>query len=258
MISKSDWTAVHQQLLAEGRERLGEPPTEEQLLAYRRGELHGEEEARVRELLVYYPELARTLDNPSSAEVKPGDADYLSDEELAADWAALQGRLYGAPAGAIPVTGGRVLPFWPTLAAAAALVIVLGGLLIRAYSAPDGVQQPGRPSIALEETFLLPDGRRGPDEPTTVSNEQDLLLVAALTTQKEYPDYRLDIIEADTVLRRVVWSSTGLRRRTDSTFYILVPQRFLAPGKYQLVVYGLEGKAEQELVKYTIVVTGRA
>jgi hypothetical protein len=253
MSTKSDWNAVHERLLADGRARLGEPPTEEQLLAYARGELSAVDEARVRELLVHYPELARTLRNPSSADVKPGDADYLSDAELAADFAALQKRLRGP---AETKESARVLPFWPTMAAAAALLIVFSGLLIRAHRDPESVRQPATPSIAIDETFLLPGGQRGlAAEGPTVSNAADVLLVAPLMTPKEYADYRLDIVDARD--SRVVWTSTGLRRRADSSFQILVPRGFLKPGKYRLVVYGLEGKAREEVGTYAVVVSGQ-
>ncbi|MEA2488647.1 MAG: hypothetical protein QOH21_439 [Acidobacteriota bacterium] len=251
MNTKSEWNAIHAELLAEGRARLGGPPTEEQLLAYGRGELHGEEEARVRELLVYYPELARTLDNPSSADVQPGDADYLSDDELAEDWRAIQERLHGT----VQQTGGRVLPFWPTLAAAAALLLVCGGLLFRAHSEP--VEYTAMPSVAIDEVVLVSGARRGSEEVPTVSANTNLLLTAPLVSEREYPDYRLDIVEADTVLRRTIWSSRGLRHRPDDTFHILVPHAFLKPGKYRLVIYGLDGGKQDELAQYTVLVTKR-
>ena len=222
------------------------PPTEEQLLAYARGELHGDEEARVRELLVDYPELARNLRNPSSADVQPGDDDYLSDDELAEDWSAIQARLHPVPVR----TAGRVLPFWPTLAAAAALVLVCGGLLLRGRSEP---LRPGAtPSVAIEDIFLTSDARRGPPEIVTVSSDADLLFTAPLLSEREYPDYALDIVEADGVLGRTVWTSNGLRRRLDGTFHILVPRGYLKPGRYRLVVHGLDGAKRNELAHYTV------
>ena len=59
MITKSDLKAVFDQMTAEERQRLPEPPTVEEMLAYRRGELSADEESRVRELLICYPELLR-------------------------------------------------------------------------------------------------------------------------------------------------------------------------------------------------------
>lgn len=233
MSNRSEWNA---------------PPTEEQIVAYARGELHGDEEARVRELLVHYPALAANLHNPSSADLQPGDDDYLTDGELAEDWNAIQQRLQPAAV----KTAGRVLPFWPTLAAAAVLVLVCGGLLLRGRSEPIDVRPGGTPSVAIEDIFLTSDARRGPEEIVSVPADADLLITAALLSEREYPDYRLDIVETDGIVSRTVWTSTGLRRRLDGTFHVLVPRAFLQPGRYRLVVHGLDGAKRDELAHYTV------
>jgi hypothetical protein len=64
MIMKSDLQAVLDELRTEDRRTRAEPPTAEEMLAYRAGELSGDEEARVRELLICWPELLRALMTP--------------------------------------------------------------------------------------------------------------------------------------------------------------------------------------------------
>src|ERR1051325_10204358 len=64
MITKTEWQGLHQQLMADERKRMGDPPTAEEVLAYMSGELSAEEEERIRERLVCYPELVRTLTAP--------------------------------------------------------------------------------------------------------------------------------------------------------------------------------------------------
>src|SRR5229473_3644267 len=61
MITKSEWQMVHHSMMAEERGHGGEPPASEEVFAYMRGELSPEDEARLRERLVNYPDLVRTL-----------------------------------------------------------------------------------------------------------------------------------------------------------------------------------------------------
>lgn len=61
MITKTDWDAALDAWVEDERERLGGPPTHEEVVAYLRGELPPAEAARVRALLVYYPELTPLL-----------------------------------------------------------------------------------------------------------------------------------------------------------------------------------------------------
>src|SRR5688572_17069965 len=115
MNTKSDWDAVRQQLMADERRRVELPPTSEEMLAYTRGELSAEEEERMRERLVCYPELVRTLTEAFPDEdPRPGDAGYVSDEEMTRRWAEIQSRVRHNPP-----TGGRVLQFTRAFAALA-------------------------------------------------------------------------------------------------------------------------------------------
>src|SRR5260370_31105605 len=109
-VEKSDWQAASRELMAEARARLGPPPTAEEMLAYTRGELSEKEEARVRELLVCYPELARSLPEPFPSEgALPGDSDFLTDAEVANHWASVQRPTHTANAAAALRAEPRVL-----------------------------------------------------------------------------------------------------------------------------------------------------
>ncbi|HEX2121291.1 MAG TPA: hypothetical protein VHL59_06585, partial [Thermoanaerobaculia bacterium] len=154
MITKTEWQTVTRQLMADDRRRFDEPPTAEEMLAYTRGELTPEQEARVRERLVCHPDLVRTLTAPFPAEgAEPGEPDFLPDEELAQHWTAMQTRMRGAR----PVEGARVLQFWRISAALAAmLALVFGALLWQARL------RVSEPRVVWEEQMLFPDdGRRG-------------------------------------------------------------------------------------------------
>jgi hypothetical protein len=61
MITKDDWNDALDAWIVEERERLGGPPTPEEVVAYLSGQLPPAAAARVRALLVYYPELTPLL-----------------------------------------------------------------------------------------------------------------------------------------------------------------------------------------------------
>jgi hypothetical protein len=71
MITKTDWDAALDAWVDSECERLGGPPTQEQLAAYLRGELPPDEAARMRALLVYYPELTPLLTHRPRVSRKP-------------------------------------------------------------------------------------------------------------------------------------------------------------------------------------------
>ena len=71
MITKTDWDDALDAWVDGECERLGGPPPQEQIVAYLRGELPPEEAARVRALLVYYPELTPLLTQQPPASHRP-------------------------------------------------------------------------------------------------------------------------------------------------------------------------------------------
>ena len=277
MIRKTDWQAAYRDLIAEGRQRMGEPPTAEEIEAYLRGDLAAEDAKRVRELLIYYPELADAMEAPFPFphEGKPGDADFLSAEEMARDWAAIQTRISSLRidaasgrrrAGEISAPG-RPRRFWSwerdlrpwqlSGLAAALLAVFLGGLLLRSQQELRRLQHESRePRTNLEHRLLLPDGQRGgtaEQPPIPLSSQADyFLFIPSLIDPSEYPDYQLELQDLSATPPRPIWSGKGLRRRSDDTFEVLVPRAFLKPGKYEFVLSGLRGAEKRVLARYTV------
>jgi hypothetical protein len=270
-MKKTDWQMAYDEVIAEGRHRLGEPPTAEEVLAYLRGELSAAAASRVREFLVYYPELVDALEAPFPFpyQGESGDADFLSDEEVARDWAALQARVASQPAAvaATPRAGRRLGRSWRwsqelrpgqlSAVAAALLAVFLGGLLLRSQRELQRLEHEIRePRVNLEHRLLLPDGQRGgPAEqpPIPLPSEADyFLLIPAVIDPAQYPDYQLDILDMTTSPPRLIWSGKGLRRRSDDTFEIWIPRAFLKPGEFRLVLFGLGGGEKRTLATYTV------
>ena len=250
MTNESDWQAVQQEMTAEDRRRLGEPPTAEEMLAYTRGELSAETAGRVRAWLVCNPDLARALMQPFPADdAKPGDPDFLSPEELAKHWTALQQRIH------VPASMGRVLQFpsrWTALAAAVALVFA--GLYWQAESKARRLDRQLHEPRALESQLLLPDGRRGGDlaTPLTASGER-IVLDLALFNASRFATYRVEMSDET----RPPWRSAAIRAADEETLSVDVSRTYLKPGKYQIVVFGIEGAREERLDSYTLRVPGR-
>jgi hypothetical protein len=243
MITKLDWQAVHAQLLAERRRRLGDPPTVEEMLAYSRGELSQEDEERVRALLVSYPELLRALNADfDDDDAQPGDPDYFSEEAVTRQWNEFQQRV-GRRGG--ESDAGRVLPFWrATAAIAAALAVAFGALLWRAQSKLDD------PRLGMwQEKSLEPEGYRGRgDALPAFSSEADMfLLTLMLLDERSFPSYRIDIVADGS--NRPVWSSEATRPEDDN-FTIIVPRAFLPPGTYRASIRGVDGTRDERLATY--------
>ncbi|HYC93137.1 MAG TPA: hypothetical protein VEO54_28285 [Thermoanaerobaculia bacterium] len=213
MSTKSDWQHVNQQLMADQRARLGDPPTSDELLAYMRGELSEAEEERIRDLLVCYPELARSLAEPFPE--KPG---------------------FTVPA---------VTLYRSVAAIAAAVALLFGFLLWR------NAQDVTDPRVSWKAVTLMPDGSRGVEQPIILKRDTDYLLAPAILDQRRFAEYRVDLVSTGAKPERVVWSGTR-ERRQDDTFVVDVQRSYLKPGRYQLVVYGIEGSRSEQLARYSI------
>ena len=242
MNTKSDWQSVHERLVAEQRQKTGEPPTAEEALAYSRGELSPEEETRMRERLLSHPELLRTLAAEFPAEgAEPGDPDYLTDAELAIHWDSLQQRRHKR------AEDGRVVQFWRiSTAIAAAIALALGVMLWQSS------QRAADPRVVWEQQVLFPDGHRGAGGTPTelTARGETVLLVIPLIGEGTHSQYRIDINRVSS--GRTVWNSGALATSEDATFSILVPRRFLEAGDYQVVMIGISGSAEERLATYSL------
>jgi hypothetical protein len=258
MTSSSELQAIRQKMIEEGRATLGEPPTGEEMLAYTRGELSPDEEERVRELLVCYPELARTLTEAFPEPAEPGDPDYLPDEELARHWASLQKRAHRP---VTPEPAGQVVPFrrplWTALAAALALVFA-ASFFYEYAKVRQLTAERGRPvAVASQEPVqLYPDTSRGGATPPTIlaPEGQPSVLLVPMNYGQEFPRYRLELLDS---AKQPVWKTDLAHHPDQDAFTVTIPAAFLKRGRYRLVVSGLDGARVEEQASYGLSVPGR-
>jgi hypothetical protein len=240
MIRKSDWQAVQDEMFAEDRASLGEPPTDEELHAYSSGELPPEEEERVRALLVAYPELARAMATPFPID----DTESLPEQEVSRQWRSFRAQLASKETGQ-KASGGKVLQFWRASAAlAAGLALVFGGLLWREVTRHD-------PHVLGDRQVLLyADGARGGSrQPALVTPDgESMVLIVPLFNAGASQRYRLEIADKTHTL----WRSDVLTRPADDAFRIELARGYLRPGTYQVVLYGAGGAREQRLETYSL------
>jgi hypothetical protein len=250
MITKSDWQAVHQEMTADQRRKLGEPPTTEEMLAYSRGELSANDAERVRAWLVFNPEMARALTQPfPEDDAQPGDPDFLSEAELAKRWTSLQQHIHGAETVA-PRREGRVLRFSPVWTAlAAALALVFGGLF---WQAKTELRRLTTQPWAVETQVLEAGAQRGAGgHAITVECNGDFMSFVATLPNSGFDRYRIEMTDVTSVSPRR-WKDT-VRAGDDGVMTVLVPCGYLKPGRYDLVSYGLTGaNGEQRLDGYEV------
>jgi hypothetical protein len=246
MITKSDWQAVHEEMTADDRRKLGEPPTTEEMLAYSRGSLSAQDTERVRAWLVSNPEMARALTQPfPEDDALPGDPDYVSKDEVERRLAALKNRIHGAA----PRTEGRVLQFRPAWTAlAAALALVFGVLFVRSELELRRVTTQPQ---ATQNFTLMSDQQRGGNDPEPLSVKTEFVTLLATPPDVGYENYRVDITDISAVSPRH-WQGPAVVN--DGVLSILVPGRYLKPGRYSIVVYGVADHKEDRLDSYKLAV----
>jgi hypothetical protein len=223
-------------------------PTPEQWIAYQRGELSAEEEARFQE------HLARCRDcfdlaTGAAAFAQPDEApDAAQEVETAALWRLLRPQL-GPPADNVrniadgprrPSGGFRL----PTTLAATFFVALVGMTAwnLRQRSTIEALGAP-RPNAPI---FEIAPGERGParQELTMAAGPQMLVLHPA----EELPAYRLVI--RDAAAGREL-SSSELRLNRDLALTLYLPEG-LPPGRYRMELSDGAGKTlEEDLLRVT-------
>lgn len=242
MNTKANWRAIHDAMT---RERGSEPPTAEEMLAYKRGELGPEDEARVRELLVEHPELARAMaiDFPTD-DVGADDPAFVSPEKIDSQWAALQSQIHRRRA-------PRPIRWKVATAFAAMLAVTFGALL---WQARRELAEP-RLAFGVEGQLLMPDGSRGPAQVAVIEATEGTSFVVTIPVvpRTRFRDYRLEIVQG----ARSLWRSGIAQPSDDETFSIDVPRAFAEPGRYQIVLYGADGAREERVATYSFRVPRR-
>jgi len=217
-----------------------EPPTAEEMLAYANGDLSADEAARVWERLQQYPELARAYTDPfPEAGAEPGDPDYVSEAEIDRRWTAFSKQLDGER--------GRVVQFPRILSAvAAALIVVLGGLLWQSQMKVRQLQHELAAPRVLEQLVLEEEApSRGGTPPTPVVRGKDLQLVL-LTNADHFEQYKAELRAAGDSRPR--WQHTVERSEEDEVEITLLR---IEPGQHEVVLYGVTGGKAQRLGVYS-------
>lgn len=243
MTNKSEWQEANRRVTVEQREKLGDPPTADEMLAYSRGELSESEEERIRDLLVAYPELARMYAAPFAEEGEPG----VSPEQVAAGFDDLQRRAGGK---AVPLRA-PVRRYLPTTVAAA-LALVFFGLFVQAENrARNHARDCQVPRILGEPQQLDADGNRGPGSPTLLRKDGEAYLLAPhLINSVRYPHYAIELHDAN----GAIWTSHSAAAGKE-TFQIVIPHDFLRTGvTYQLRIFGVDGETRRPVGSYDVAV----
>jgi hypothetical protein len=257
MIEKSEWQSANRELAAEDRRRLGDPPTAEEMLAYSRGELSEAEEERIQDLLVAYPELARMYSAPFAEEPRPGDADAVRPDEVAAGWDDLQRRLGTTERVSQPAEteGGRVIAFrryLPT-AVAAALALVFFGLFVQSESrARYHARQAALPRLLGAPQELTPGGTRGPGGTATMLRKdgEAYLLKPRLINEVRYPHYQIELRDAGDA---AIWTNKTAHADEDDAFQIVIPHTLLRDGEhYRVLIFGADGTRRELVGEYKV------
>src|SRR5260221_2678691 len=241
MISKSEWQRAFRDSLEDEQQRVGPPPSDEQLEALQRGALSDHEADRVREQLSYYPGLARAMATPF-----PEDGDAQPPEEAQADQAELRWRVRALPAPPVAFPHRRTLT--PVLSAAAAIIVIVAIAGTVAWLTTRGE---ARRTVTR---VLYADGHRGAgaQTPIQLSTAIDYVLKPVFRPTRSYREYRLDLVQADTTPPRIVWSHSGMHRESDGSYPVMIYTKDLAPGRYELALFGVDASESDRLSSYTV------
>lgn len=255
MGGREDLERALKAIVAAKHEELGEPPTPEELLAYRDGELDPAARQSIEARIAVHPDAARTLADLAAfpdMEPAPGTREP-SEEDVAASWQALRQRL-GQPAAveAPRVTSPRIRTFSPLRLAAAASILlavgwVAGFLTGRAAQVP---RPDSAVNVAIAELEPVEEGARSsPAKVELAARSEELVLVLGLADEGDFPDYEAEILDAAGARR---WARQGLRPTPLGTFHLAFRRGALPPGTVGVHLYGRRGERRTLLATYSL------
>ena len=262
--------------MAAKREELGEPPTPDELLAYREGRLDPAARERLEARIAIYPEAARTLADLAAfpdIEPAPGVKD-VSAEEVAARWRSFRQKLPDRPTNPVPSKPpapepAPILRHEPRapqaphahsgspargLAAAAsvALAVGLGGGYLAGRASLDPA-----PSSSINVTIrdLQPTGEGGErtggaSDPVELPEEsEELLLILNTDDPGTFAAYTAEIVDAQGAR---VWSRDRLQPTEVGAFHVSFRRNVLPPGTYRIELFGQAGEDRRLLETYEL------
>lgn len=230
--------------------------SEDEITAYVKGELLGEERERVEEAISLDPEaadLARDLALFHAEPPGPGEPWHLSAHELASDWKALRKRL---PSHRTELVRWAIAA---SLVAVALPAISLWGWSQR-NARLEGEQRLAaalQPQVNVEAYTLWEPTPRGtaPAQPRAVTlraRGEAFWLRLGVVDKPRYDDYRLEVSALDRPAEPLLWRRDGLTLYPDGSFSVAFPRAALPPGTYELRLMGLDGGTEARLATYRI------
>jgi len=266
---QDDFDTAVKAIMAARREALGEPPSPEELLAYRDGRLEPEKRARLETAMALHPDAARALADLAAfpdVEAAPGTPE-ITEEDVTARWQAFQKRLPERPAQPSfpnPKVGEGLASSLtdekrraprrrrsPWLAAAA-LVLFGFGWLAGFF---DHMWQSAGPAINVQTAELLPrqgDELRSAPSPVERQNgSEELMLVLGgdLHGERAFTEYEADVHDA---AGRRLWSRHGLRPTALGTFQLAFHRAALRPGTYRIDLFGRGAEGRTRLATYDL------
>jgi hypothetical protein len=255
-----------------------EHPEPGELARYRDDALPADDADRVRRHLAVCPRCTRSLlETSQPAAIEPAETGRrLDDDELDLRWQRFRERLETEEPGAFTGTPGadaagagdvvrrgpwhlRVLAS-PGLARAAALAFLLttaglSALLLRQPAPPTSEAPAPVPRLNVPIVELTPVAEAG----ERAGGGRDLrfpagadaaLLVLTLGDPREFPGYRIEVVEVPS--GGVRWSSSDLRRTPAGTFHLEIPRDSLPAGRYELRLHGVGADGEELLARYRL------
>ncbi len=252
MIVPDELKAAARAVMAARRERLGDPPTPERLLAYKDGLLDDVERQEVEEKIAAFPEAARALaDLEAFPDVDAAEGvEEISDEELAAHWLRFHERITtgeARPAEVIEIAERKALAprRWPSLSRLAAAAILAFGLGLGSGLVIDRAVREPLPPAAVNVTIAYPEPEGTAAERSSVPTVVELpesagawVLVLGLVDGPAGADYSATIEDPQGV---EVWTADGLRPTAAGTFHLVFRRDFLPPGDYRLSLHVGDG-----------------
>jgi hypothetical protein len=233
MNTTRDWQQARRDLLEEGRTRVGPPPDVEQVEALLRGDLPQEEAERVRGVLAYYPELVRVM----TAKDSDDDQAVLTESERENDLARIRQRLGLTPP--TPLRRERPRAFAWAAGVIIALAIAGGVMVLRS---PQPRSMLTKIMIADAERTV----RGGSAVPAIVlAPSTDYLLKPLFRPSHAYRQYRFELVDMRSTTPRSLWTRDGIEHHSDGSFPVELSTRNLEPGRYGLILYGVDGKQER-------------
>jgi hypothetical protein len=253
-------------IMATKRKDAGEPPSPEELLAYRDGRLDAAERQRIEERIALYPDAARALADLAAfpdLEPAPGTPE-LSDEEIDARWQTFRSKLPERPAPpparatpaveAAPRRSLRRSSFDPRLAAAALVILTVGGAA--GFLGGRASRVPNESAINVKIAEIAPQGEGGsraaPVPLEMPEGSEELVLVLSPGAQKDFSAYEAEIVDSR---GERIWEREGLHPTEPGTFQVSFRQGALKSGNLHLRLFGREGGTKTLIATYELRVT---